>query len=191
MGVPTSEVSYTSAMPLREDHEVHKRTCGGIGEKKKKNTQTKHPQKDPTMWSQLYGLLKHTIMSQRQGMLSIIYIYIKKNFFIWQRSVPTFCQLIYHIIITHSCSRAATGSDMWQLSDKRTLCYTKLKQDRQAQYVRTPHWKHQRLCVSPRVTQWLHILSEFCGLGEDLYTQPTFIQQFFHSSYDFYSFPFS
>jgi hypothetical protein len=35
MGVPTSEVSYTSAMPRREDHEVHKRTCGGIGRKKK------------------------------------------------------------------------------------------------------------------------------------------------------------
>ena len=24
MGVPTSEVGYTSAMPRREDHEVHK-----------------------------------------------------------------------------------------------------------------------------------------------------------------------
>jgi len=24
MGVPTSEVGYTSAMPMREDHEVHK-----------------------------------------------------------------------------------------------------------------------------------------------------------------------
>jgi hypothetical protein len=35
MGVPTSEVGYTPAMPRREDHEVHKRTCGGIGEKKK------------------------------------------------------------------------------------------------------------------------------------------------------------
>jgi hypothetical protein len=33
MGVPTSEVGYTSAMPRREDHEVHKRTCGGIGKK--------------------------------------------------------------------------------------------------------------------------------------------------------------
>ena len=30
MGVPTSEVGYTSAMPRREDHEVHKRTYGGI-----------------------------------------------------------------------------------------------------------------------------------------------------------------
>ena len=35
MGVPTSEVGYTPAMPRREDHEVHKRICGGIGEKKK------------------------------------------------------------------------------------------------------------------------------------------------------------
>jgi len=35
MGVPTSEVSYTPAMPKREDHEVHKRTCGGIGGKKR------------------------------------------------------------------------------------------------------------------------------------------------------------
>jgi hypothetical protein len=34
MGVPTSEVGYISAMPRREDHEVHKRTCGGIGKKK-------------------------------------------------------------------------------------------------------------------------------------------------------------
>jgi len=33
MSVPTSEVGYTSAMPRREDHEVHKRTCGGIGRK--------------------------------------------------------------------------------------------------------------------------------------------------------------
>ena len=31
MGVPTSEVGYTSAMPRREDHEVNKRTRGGIG----------------------------------------------------------------------------------------------------------------------------------------------------------------
>jgi len=31
MGVPTLEVGYTPAMPRREDHEVHKRTCGGIG----------------------------------------------------------------------------------------------------------------------------------------------------------------
>ena len=29
MGVPTSEVGYNPAMPRREDHEVHKRTCGG------------------------------------------------------------------------------------------------------------------------------------------------------------------
>ena len=34
MGVPTSEVGYTPAMSRREDHEVHKRTCGGIGKKK-------------------------------------------------------------------------------------------------------------------------------------------------------------
>jgi hypothetical protein len=33
MGVPASEVGYTSAMPRREEHEVHKRTCGGIGKK--------------------------------------------------------------------------------------------------------------------------------------------------------------
>jgi len=30
MGVPSSEVSYTSAMPRREDHEVHK-DMWGIG----------------------------------------------------------------------------------------------------------------------------------------------------------------
>ena len=30
MGVPTSEVGYTSAMPRREDHEVHK-DMWGIG----------------------------------------------------------------------------------------------------------------------------------------------------------------
>ena len=38
MGVPTSEVGYTSAIPRTEDHEVHKRTCGGIGPKKKKDS---------------------------------------------------------------------------------------------------------------------------------------------------------
>jgi len=34
MGVPTSEVGYTSAMPRREDHEVNK-DMWGIGQKKK------------------------------------------------------------------------------------------------------------------------------------------------------------
>jgi len=31
MGVPTSEVGYTSAMPRREDHEVHKDMWGIVG----------------------------------------------------------------------------------------------------------------------------------------------------------------
>jgi len=35
MGVPTSEVSYTPAMPRREDHEVHKDMCGHWGEERK------------------------------------------------------------------------------------------------------------------------------------------------------------
>ena len=35
MGVPTSEVGYTSAMPRREDHEVHKGHVVALeGEKK-------------------------------------------------------------------------------------------------------------------------------------------------------------
>jgi len=34
MGVPTSEVGYTSAMPRREDHEVHKDMWGIGGGKK-------------------------------------------------------------------------------------------------------------------------------------------------------------
>jgi len=33
MGVPTSEVGYTSAMPRREDHEVHKDMWWHWGEK--------------------------------------------------------------------------------------------------------------------------------------------------------------
>jgi len=33
MGVPTSEDGYIPAMPRREDYEVHKRTCGGVGKK--------------------------------------------------------------------------------------------------------------------------------------------------------------
>jgi len=33
MGVPTSEVGYNSAMPRREDHEVHKDMRGHWGEK--------------------------------------------------------------------------------------------------------------------------------------------------------------
>ena len=42
MGVPTSEVGYTPAMPRREDHEVHRRTYGGIGRKKKNPEFTTH-----------------------------------------------------------------------------------------------------------------------------------------------------
>jgi hypothetical protein len=35
MGIPTSEVGYTAAMPRREDHEVHKDMWWHWGEKKK------------------------------------------------------------------------------------------------------------------------------------------------------------
>jgi len=35
MGVPTSEVGYTSAMPRREDHEVHKDMWGALDQKTK------------------------------------------------------------------------------------------------------------------------------------------------------------
>ena len=35
MGVPTSEVGYTPAMPRREDHEVHKDMWGHWTKKKK------------------------------------------------------------------------------------------------------------------------------------------------------------
>jgi len=35
MGVPTSEVGYTSAMPRREDHEVRKGHVVALGEKRK------------------------------------------------------------------------------------------------------------------------------------------------------------
>jgi len=34
MGIPNSEVGYTSAMPRREDHEVHKDMWGHRGENK-------------------------------------------------------------------------------------------------------------------------------------------------------------
>jgi len=36
MGVPTSEVGYTPAMPRREDKEVHKAMWGHCNKKKKK-----------------------------------------------------------------------------------------------------------------------------------------------------------
>jgi len=39
MCVPTSEVGYTSAMPRREDHEVHKDMWGHWGGKKKSETE--------------------------------------------------------------------------------------------------------------------------------------------------------
>jgi len=35
MGVPTSEVGYTSDMPRREDHEVRKGHVGALEEEKK------------------------------------------------------------------------------------------------------------------------------------------------------------
>jgi len=47
MGVPTSEVGYTSAMPRREDHEVRKGHVGHwIKKKKLKNR--------PIRWRTLY-----------------------------------------------------------------------------------------------------------------------------------------
>jgi len=40
MGIPTLEVGYTSAMPRREDHEVHKDMWGHLGEGGKKKYST-------------------------------------------------------------------------------------------------------------------------------------------------------
>jgi len=40
MGVPTSEVGYTPAMPRREDHEVHKDMWWHWTKKKKTGTPT-------------------------------------------------------------------------------------------------------------------------------------------------------
>ena len=37
MGVPTSEVGYTPAMPRREDHEVHKGHVVALEKKRKEN----------------------------------------------------------------------------------------------------------------------------------------------------------
>jgi len=37
MGVPTSDVGYTPAMPRREDHEVHKDMWGIGGRREGKN----------------------------------------------------------------------------------------------------------------------------------------------------------
>ena len=50
MGVRTSEVGYTSAMPRREDHEVHKRTCGGTGRGKLVSVMRKDV---PLNWTEL------------------------------------------------------------------------------------------------------------------------------------------
>jgi len=36
MGIPTSEVGYTPAMPRWEDHEAHKDMWGAMGKTKKK-----------------------------------------------------------------------------------------------------------------------------------------------------------
>jgi hypothetical protein len=38
MGVPTSEVGYTPAMPRREDHEVHNGHVVALDQKKRKQT---------------------------------------------------------------------------------------------------------------------------------------------------------
>ena len=42
MGVPTSEVGYTPAMPRREDHEVHKGHVVALGEKKNKSIKLRY-----------------------------------------------------------------------------------------------------------------------------------------------------
>jgi hypothetical protein len=39
MGIPSSEVSYTSATTGREDHQVHKRHVVALGKEKKNNTE--------------------------------------------------------------------------------------------------------------------------------------------------------
>ena len=48
MGVPTSEVGYTLAMPRREDHEVHKGHVVALEEKKKKKKKKKERKKKKT-----------------------------------------------------------------------------------------------------------------------------------------------
>jgi len=42
MGVPTLEVGYTSAMPRREDHEVHKDMWGHWKKRRRRRRKKKH-----------------------------------------------------------------------------------------------------------------------------------------------------
>ena len=41
MGVPTSEVGYTPAMPRREDHEIHKGHVVALEKKRKRKKEKK------------------------------------------------------------------------------------------------------------------------------------------------------
>jgi len=66
MGVPTSEVGYTSAMPRREDHDVHKDMWGHRGGKERKK------KKLTSLWSG--NLTKHI-----PGGLNIFHIHNPKS----------------------------------------------------------------------------------------------------------------
>jgi len=54
MGVPTSEVGYTPAMPRREDHEVHKGHVVALGGEKKEEKKNIHTHTH----TELYELLQ-------------------------------------------------------------------------------------------------------------------------------------
>jgi len=58
MGVPTSEVAYTPAMPRREDHEVHKGHVVALGEKKSIRQQIKEK-----IWSKKNNYFELTMIS--------------------------------------------------------------------------------------------------------------------------------
>jgi len=54
MGVPTSEVGYTSVIPRREDHEVHKDMWGHWEEEKKRTPPSPpsgKPQNTLNLWA--------------------------------------------------------------------------------------------------------------------------------------------
>ena len=83
MGVPTSEVGYTSAMPRREDHEVRKGHVRALDKEKYIHNTSGIRTRDPSKWVTAEVRLRPRGHRDRH----LHYLDLKQSFSLWQFTI--------------------------------------------------------------------------------------------------------
>ena len=107
MGVPTSEVGYTPAMPRREDHEVHKGHVVAFGEKKNRIRRPKRKHFSFLICLQHISSLKSQPEHRRfQVWFVLVFLRsdmkkLRRYYLLHSYGTTAFFQILFYSLFTH------------------------------------------------------------------------------------------